>query len=118
MTSRYGYRISPFTGKRKFHAGLDIAADIGTPVGAPARGKVVMVGRKGPLGKTVVLDHGYGFRTTFGHNSRVHVKLGQEVERGETIAEVGNTGRSTGPHLHYAVKVNEKSVNPADYIIR
>ncbi len=118
VTSGYGYRTSPFTGQRKFHAGIDIAADVGTPVVAPARGKVVMVGRKGPLGKTVILDHGYGIRTTYGHNSRIHVKLGQEVERGERIADVGSTGRSTGPHLHYGVSVNKKSVNPSDYIIR
>ncbi len=118
VTSGYGYRTSPFTGQRKFHAGIDIAADVGTPIVAPARAKVVFVGRKGPLGKTLTLDHGYGIRTTYGHTSMIHVKLGQEVERGERIADVGNTGRSTGPHLHYGVSVKQKSVNPSDYIIR
>lgn len=118
VTSRYGYRTSPFTGQRKFHAGIDIAADVGTPVVAPARGKVVFVGRKGPMGKTVILDHGYGIRTNYGHNSAIHVELGQEVERGERIADVGSTGRSTGPHLHYGVSVDKRSVNPSDYIIR
>ena len=118
VTSRYGYRTSPFTGQRKFHAGLDIAADVGTPVVAPARGKVVFVGRKGPLGKTLIIDHGYGIRTTYGHTSALHVKRGEEVERGDRIADVGSTGRSTGPHLHYGISVGEKSVNPSDYIIR
>jgi len=118
VTSGYGYRTSPFTGQRKFHAGLDIAADAGTPILAPARGKVIFAGRKGPLGKTLILDHGYGIRTTYGHTSALHVKRGQEVDRGERLADVGSTGRSTGPHLHYGVTVNQKSVNPSDYIIR
>jgi murein DD-endopeptidase MepM/ murein hydrolase activator NlpD len=118
VTSGFGYRTSPFTGQRKFHAGVDIAADAGTPILAPARGKVIFTGRKGPLGKTLILDHGYGIRTTYGHTSAVHVKSGQEVDRGERIADVGSTGRSTGPHLHYGISVNEKSVNPSDYIIR
>ena len=66
----------------------------------------------------MVIDHGYGIRTTYGHTSALHVKRGQEVDRGERLADVGSTGRSTGPHLHYGVTVNEKSVNPSDYIIR
>lgn len=116
MTSRYGPRISPFTGRRQFHAGLDIAAREGTPVVAPARGRVVFVGRKGPLGRALKIDHGYGVRTLYGHTSEILVKTGQRVERGDVIARIGNTGRSTGPHLHYVVEVNGKTRNPLNYI--
>jgi len=116
VTSGYGYRTSPFTGRRTFHAGLDIASDFGTSVIAPARGRVIFAGRKGPLGKTIMIDHGFGLRTSFGHTAEFHVKRGQEVERGQRIASVGSTGRSTGPHLHYAVEVRGRSVNPSNYI--
>ncbi len=116
LTSRWGPRISPFTGLRQFHSGIDIAGAMGTDVIAPAHGRVTFVGDKGPLGKTIVIDHGYGVRTHFGHNSGVTVRVGQEVERGEVIAKLGSTGRSTGPHLHYAVEVNGKSKNPLDFI--
>jgi murein DD-endopeptidase MepM/ murein hydrolase activator NlpD len=116
VTSGYGYRISPFTGRRSFHAGLDIASDFGTPIVAPARGRVVFAGRKGPLGKTLVIDHGFGLRTSYGHAAQTHVKKGQEIERGEPIASVGSTGRSTGPHLHYTVEVKGRSVDPHNYI--
>ena len=116
VTSGYGYRISPFTGRRSFHAGLDIASDFGTPIVAPARGRVAFVGRKGPLGKTLVIDHGFGLRTSYGHAAEIHVGKGQQIERGERIASVGSTGRSTGPHLHYAVEVKGRSVNPHNYI--
>ncbi len=116
LTSRFGPRISPFTGRRQHHAGIDIAAATGTDIVAPAAGRVVFVGKKGPLGKTVVLDHGFGVRTLYGHNEDIYVKIGQELERGEVLASVGNTGRSTGPHLHYVVEVNGKARNPLDYI--
>jgi murein DD-endopeptidase MepM/ murein hydrolase activator NlpD len=116
LTSRWGPRISPFTGLRQFHAGIDIAGEMGTDVIAPAHGRVTFVGDKGPLGKTIVIDHGYGVRTHFGHNSGITVRVGQEVERGQVIAKLGSTGRSTGPHLHYAVEVNGKSMNPLDFI--
>jgi murein DD-endopeptidase MepM/ murein hydrolase activator NlpD len=116
VTSGYGYRISPFTGRRTFHAALDIAADFGTAIVAPARGRVVFAGRKGPLGKTLVIDHGFGLRTSYGHAAEIFAKKGQEVERGERIASVGSTGRSTGPHVHYVVEVKGKSVNPYNYI--
>ncbi len=116
LTSRFGYRISPFTGRRQMHAGLDIAAAPGTPVIAPARGRVKFVGRKGPLGNTVVLDHGYGVRTLYGHNADLHVSVGDEVVRGQQIASVGSTGRSTGPHLHYVVEVGGKAKDPLNYI--
>jgi murein DD-endopeptidase MepM/ murein hydrolase activator NlpD len=116
LTSRFGTRISPFTGKRQFHAGIDIAGATGTPVIATATGRIVFAGGKGPLGNTVIIDHGHGIRTFYGHNAKLLVKRGQEVERGTQIAALGNTGRSTGPHLHYTVEVRGKAVNPLDYI--
>jgi murein DD-endopeptidase MepM/ murein hydrolase activator NlpD len=116
MTSRYGYRISPFTGSRQFHAGLDIAGARGTDILAPARGRVVFSGKRGPLGNSLIIDHGYGVRTQFGHNDELLVKKGDQVQRGDKIATMGNSGRSTGPHLHYVVEVNGKTRNPLDYI--
>jgi murein DD-endopeptidase MepM/ murein hydrolase activator NlpD len=116
VTSGYGYRASPFTGRRTFHAGIDIASDFGTSIVAPARGRVIFAGRKGPLGKTIVIDHGFGLRTSYGHTAEFYVKKGQKIERGQRIASVGSTGRSTGPHLHYTVEVRGRSVNPSNYI--
>jgi murein DD-endopeptidase MepM/ murein hydrolase activator NlpD len=116
LTSRYGPRISPFTGRRQLHAGIDIGAAEGSDVVAPATGRVVFVGKKGPLGNSVVVDHGFGVRTMYGHTKEIFVKIGQEIERGELLAAVGSTGRSTGPHLHYVVEVKGKSRNPLDYI--
>ena len=116
LTSRYGPRISPFTGQRQLHAGIDIAAESGTSIFAPARGRVTFVGRKGPLGKTLVLDHGFGVKTFYGHTKEIHVTTGETVERGEEIAAIGSTGRSTGPHLHYVVEVDGKTRDPLDYI--
>ncbi|MEE2678343.1 MAG: M23 family metallopeptidase [Myxococcota bacterium] len=116
LTSRFGTRISPFTGKRQFHAGIDIAGARGTEVIATADGKVVFAGKKGPMGKTVIIDHGYGIRTHYGHNEALTVKKGQRVKRGSVVAKLGSSGRSTGPHLHYTVEVRGKAVNPLDYI--
>jgi murein DD-endopeptidase MepM/ murein hydrolase activator NlpD len=116
LTSRYGYRTSPFTGRRQFHAGVDIAGAPGSDVVAPARGKVVFSGKRGPLGNSLIIDHGYGVRTQYGHNKDLKVRRGDEVERGQVIALLGNTGRSTGPHLHYVVEVKGKSRDPLDYI--
>lgn len=116
LTSGFGARISPFTGRRQFHAGIDIASAPGTQVVAPASGRVEFVGAKGPLGNCVQIDHGYGIVTQYGHNQKILVKRGDVVERGQVIARVGNTGRSTGPHLHYTVEVNGKAVNPIDFI--
>ncbi|MCZ6785410.1 MAG: M23 family metallopeptidase [Proteobacteria bacterium] len=117
LTSRYGYRVSPFTGKRQRHNGIDIAAKPGTPVTSPARGRVKFVGRKGLLGNTVVIDHGYGVRTVYGHNAELYVSIGDEIVRGQQIASVGSTGRSTGPHLHYAVEIGGKHQDPLNYIL-
>jgi murein DD-endopeptidase MepM/ murein hydrolase activator NlpD len=116
VTSGYGNRVSPFTGRSQFHAGLDIAADFGTTVVAPARGRVVFAGVNGPFGRMVEIDHGYGLRTHYAHLSKALVKQGQTVERGTSIAAVGSTGRSTGPHLHYGVEVNGRTVDPTNYI--
>ena len=116
LTSRFGPRISPFTGRRQHHAGIDIASATGADIVAPAAGRVVFVGRKGPLGNTVVVEHGFGVRTLFGHAEKIHVKIGQELKRGELLASVGSTRRSTGPHVHYVVEVNGKARNPLDYI--
>ena len=117
LTSGFGYRTSPFTGQPQFHAGLDVASNPGSEIVAPARGRVVFVGRKGPLGKAVVIDHGYGVRTTYGHTAEAFVQPGETVERGQRIASIGMSGRTTGPHLHYAVEVNGEPRNPIDYIV-
>jgi murein DD-endopeptidase MepM/ murein hydrolase activator NlpD len=116
LTSRFGTRISPFTNQKQFHAGIDIAGERGTDVIAPAEGKVVFSGTRGPLGKSVIIDHGYGVRTQYGHGDDLYVKTGERVQRGQRIAALGNSGRSTGPHLHYVVEVKGKAVNPLDYI--
>jgi len=116
-TSGFGYRISPFTGHKQFHEGLDIANRVGTPVIAPANGLVIFTGRKGGFGNLIIIDHGHGITTRFGHLSKILVKVGQHVKRGEKIGEIGNTGRSTGPHLHYEVRLNGVPVNPRRYIL-
>ncbi len=117
VTSGFGKRISPFTGNLTMHRGLDIAARHGTPVEAPANGVVSYVGFDSRLGKLIKINHGYGMKTTYGHMSKTNVTVGQKVKRGDVIGQVGNTGRSTGPHLHYAVYVNNVPVNPTRYIL-
>jgi murein DD-endopeptidase MepM/ murein hydrolase activator NlpD len=116
LTSRFGTRTSPFTNQKQFHAGIDIAGERGTDVVSPAQGKVVFSGKRGPLGKSIIIDHGYGVRTQYGHSDDLYVKSGETVQRGQRIAALGNSGRSTGPHLHYVVEVKGKAVNPLDYI--
>jgi murein DD-endopeptidase MepM/ murein hydrolase activator NlpD len=116
VTSPFGSRISPITGKIQFHEGMDIAAQIGTPVFATADGVVIKAGSEASYGDMVELSHGYGLKTIFGHNSRLNVKPGQHVKRGDIIAYVGDTGSSTGPHLHYEVRVNGLPVNPVHYL--
>ncbi len=117
LTSTFGYRSSPFTGRRELHKGLDIATRSGTPIIAPADGLVVFAGREGGFGNMIIVDHGYGITTRFGHCSSLEAKLGQKVKRGDVIARIGSTGRSTGPHVHYEVAVNGVSVNPSRYIL-
>jgi murein DD-endopeptidase MepM/ murein hydrolase activator NlpD len=99
------------------HKGLDFAAMIGTPIYAPADGVVSYAGREGGYGKIVSIDHGYGIVTRYAHNSRLLVKTGERVKRWQKIAEVGSTGRSSGPHLHYEVRVNGVPVDPENYIL-
>ncbi len=113
----YGMKYDPFTGYKRMHRGLDIANHRGTPIIATADGRVTRVGTSGGLGKIIVLDHGYGFRTRYGHLSEIKVKRGQIVKRGEVIALMGSTGWSTGPHLHYEIIQNGKTYNPMKYIL-
>lgn len=117
VSSSFGYRTSPFTGQKEFHKGLDIAQKQGTPIIATADGVVSFVGKKGLLGNTMVIDHGYGFVTRYGHAHKLLKKRGETVKRGEVIAYVGNTGRSTGPHVHYEVQINGVQVNPKRYVL-
>ena len=115
VSSRFGYRKSPFTSRREFHRGLDIATHAGTPIIATADGLITYAGKKGLMGNMVTIDHGFGMVTRYGHAQKVLKKKGTHVKRGETIALVGNTGRSTGPHLHYEVRLNGVAVNPTKY---
>jgi len=117
VTSGFGYRRDPFTGRRMFHEGLDIAARVGTPIVATADGVVLVAGWREGYGKTVEINHGFGYSTRYGHCSKIVVKPGQHVKRGEVIAYVGSTGRSTAPHLHYEVRIKGKPVNPYPYIL-
>lgn len=118
ITSKFGPRISPFTGKKAFHSGLDIGAPPGREIKAPASGKVVVAAYDTRMGNFVRINHGYGIETTYGHLSKILVKYGKKVKRGDVIGLVGSTGKfSTGPHLHYQVAVNDKVVNPIQYIL-
>jgi murein DD-endopeptidase MepM/ murein hydrolase activator NlpD len=117
ITSKFGFRVSPFTGQREFHQGFDISTRSGTPIMATADGVVTFVGAKGLLGKTVVIDHGHGLVTRYGHVQKFLKKRGEKVKRWEPVALVGNTGRSTGPHVHYEVHLNGIPVNPEKYIL-
>ncbi len=116
VNSEFGRRVSPWSGVSEHHGGIDIAADIGTPVKAPAPGTVVFAGAVADYGNTVVIDHGHEIRTLFGHLQRIQVAQGQKVERGQQIALSGNTGKSSGPHLHYEITVKGQSVNPRGYL--
>ncbi len=117
FTSRFGYRNSPYTGRAMMHQGLDIAASPGTPVYAPADGVISFAGYDSGYGKLVSIDHGYGVITRYGHNSKIFVKVGQQIKRGDLLTAVGNTGQSTGPHLHYEVRINNVPVDPSNYIL-
>lgn len=116
VTSDFGVRRDPFDGQRRMHEGLDIATRTGTPVMATAAGIVREAGTDAGYGKAVVIDHGYGYSTLYAHNSRILVKVGQRVKRGEMVATAGNTGRSSGPHVHYEVRLNGAPVNPNKYL--
>ena len=116
-TSKFGYRISPFTGRREFHKGYDIASRQGESILATADGVVTFTGQKGLLGKCIIIDHGHGMVTRYAHCDKFLKKRGDKVKRWEPVATVGNTGRSTGPHVHYQVYLNGIPVNPEKYML-
>jgi murein DD-endopeptidase MepM/ murein hydrolase activator NlpD len=117
ITSGFGSRISPFTGERAVHKGIDVASPIGTPIYAPADGVVIFIGAKEGFGNFVMVAHGYGVVSGYGHNAENLVQAGQRVKRGDQIATVGMSGRTTGPHLHYEVLVNGLNVDPRKFIL-
>lgn len=117
FTSGFGIRHAPFGGRVKMHEGLDIANHPGTLIKAPADGTVIFAEAKAGYGQTLILDHGYGLETLYGHTRKILVSKGQKVHRGDQIALLGNSGRSTGPHVHYEVRVNGTPVDPLSYIL-
>ncbi len=116
VTASFGERIDPFNGEGAFHSGVDIGSTYGHAVIAPADGVVIFADFMGGYGKALILDHGHGISTRYGHLSGFAVTPGQQVHRGDTIAYVGSSGRSTGPHLHYEVRINDTPVNPYKYL--
>jgi murein DD-endopeptidase MepM/ murein hydrolase activator NlpD len=117
ITSGFGQRSSPFTGEPAIHKGVDVAAPLGTPIYAPADGVVVFSGTRTGFGNYVMIAHGYGVVTGYGHNAQNLVGHGQVIHRGDQIATVGQSGRSTGPHLHYEVAVNGQVIDPKKFIL-
>jgi len=117
VTSGFGFRTNPFTGLTQMHEGLDISNRVGTPVIATADGIVSDIGNDTAHGRVLLIFHGFGMTSRYSHLNKVFVKTGQRVKRGDKIAEIGMTGKTTGPHLHYEVKLNGISVNPARYIL-
>jgi murein DD-endopeptidase MepM/ murein hydrolase activator NlpD len=117
ITSNFGARSSPFTGEPSIHKGIDVAAPIGTPIYAPADGVVIFSGKRNGFGNFVMIAHGYGVVTGYGHNAQNLVSPGQVIRRGDQIATVGQSGRSTGPHLHYEVAINGRPIDPKKFIL-
>ena len=117
VTSGFGYRLSPYSGFREMHEGIDIATRLHSNIVSPADGFVIRANRNQIHGLILEIDHGYGFITRYAHNSKNLVKVGDRIKRGQLIAQSGNTGRSTGPHLHYAIFLKGIPVNPVKYII-
>ncbi len=117
VTSSFGRRRDPFTGRLAWHRGIDLRAPYGTSVLASAEGRVIRAGYYGAYGRLVEMDHGNGLRTRYAHNSRLAVKVGQWVRRGEVLAYVGSTGRASAPHLHFEVHLDGEPVNPEPYIL-
>ena len=113
--SGYGVRIDPIYKTVKFHSGMDFSANQGTPIYVTGNGRVIKAGWEGLYGKCITVDHGFGYVTKYAHMSKIIARVGQKVVRGEVIGEVGSTGKSTGPHLHYEVHVKGKVVNPVNY---
>jgi len=116
LNSRFGMRPSPWTGEQEFHRGLDISANRGTAVLAPASGTVYFAGNGGEYGTTVILDHGNDLRSLYGHLQEIRVKHGERIERGQVIALTGNTGRTSGPHLHYEIQIHGQAVDPRQFL--
>jgi murein DD-endopeptidase MepM/ murein hydrolase activator NlpD len=116
ITAGFGQRLDPFSGEGAFHRGVDIGASLGTRVEASADGLVLQAGRGSGYGNEILIDHGFGLTTKYGHLSKIYVVVGQEVKRGQAIGAVGMTGRATGPHLHYEVIVYDTPVNPTKYL--
>ncbi len=113
--SRFGMRMHPILKIRKMHAGIDFVVNTGAPVYAPGNGKVVFIGRNGGYGLEIEIDHGFGYRTRYAHLSKALVKRGQKIKRGDLIAKTGNSGLSTGPHLHYEISHNGRKLNPSRF---
>ena len=116
ISSGFGYRADPFTGEGAFHAGLDFKGPYGAPIYAAAKGKVSFVGSKQGYGNCVEIDHGNGLTTRYAHMSGFRATIGQPVKTGEVIGAIGSSGRSTGPHLHFEVRVNDRAVNPRPFL--
>lgn len=117
ISGAFGNRVHPFTGRYEFHSALDIATQLGNKVIAPADGVVLVAETKEYYGKMIIIDHGFGYTTRYGHLSGFNVREGQRVKRYDVIGYVGTTGRSNGPHLHYEVRYFDKPLNPADFIL-
>ena len=116
VTSSYGYRRDPFTRRGAMHKGLDFRGPTGTPIYAASDGRISFVGRKSGYGNVVEISHGNGLMTRYAHMSKFNAKVGQTVEAGQTIGAIGSTGRSTGPHLHFEVRINNRAVNPRTFL--
>jgi len=116
ITSKFGDRQDPFLFGSKFHSGFDIAAQYYAPVKAAGSGEVTFAAYSGDYGNCVIIDHGYGIASVYGHNSSILVKVGQKVKKGDTIAKAGSTGRSTGPHVHFEVRIDDKPVDPSGFL--
>lgn len=112
LTSRFGGRRDPINRRYSYHSGIDLANSSGTSIRAAGRGKVIFAGYKRGLGNTVIIDHGYGYKSLYGHNSRLLVKVGDRVSKGQTISRMGSSGRSTGSHLHFEIHKNNVPINP------
>jgi len=117
LSSSYGQRNDPFTGDREFHFGIDVSTPIGRPVVAPADGVVLYASKRGSYGNVIVIDHKFGMMTRYAHLSNFNVRAGTRVKRGDVVGYVGNTGRSSGPHLHYEIWVSDRPTHPLNYIL-
>ena len=116
VSSGFGYRRDPFTRRLAMHQGLDFKGPIGAPIYAAAKGQVTFVGRKSGYGNVVEISHGNGLLTRYAHMSRTGARRGQMVEAGTVIGAIGSTGRSTGPHLHFELRINNRAVNPRPFL--